>query len=720
MSFASRLRTSAGVLVLGVLAAGCSGASRTVPATPAAQTAQSGFERPAAIDRQAPARPAFIDTIPPPPPVGRAVAGSRAISSTHPTFFSGEIPLSNGVYYLVLPNSNLFGYYSYLPDPRYIFHFDLGYEYVLDANDGHGGLYMYDFASAHWWYTGTQFSFPYAYDFSLKSNIYYYADPNNSGHYSSNPRYFYNFKAGGIMTMPAGPAPLAGPLTLVGSAFGGVTAAGKSYANVVGIGAGRQASDGQADAARGSVTVTVSSGSTSSARRSVQSRFRRDAAALPVDAPTGLGRATAHEILRGPRLSGRATQTVRRPSAVVGDVKQFWAQNAAIGQGNGTYAQYPAKLVRVTPRWQIWIDTTLTSVINDSTAVNAIGSAFDNAWGSDTTHFGSSDYTNSPYWSQSAPYCNALGVQTGSGQAVITPQPLVAFIVGPNTLGAGVGGYFDEINFFPDAEVQCYASARTAGVHSNGAPMVVMGWNTAGGASYEEQEDIPRGAAHEFQHLINFVQHGIVANGSDEDAYINEGLSMLAQDLALPLMFPALSHDVDDALFHANEFLVAPEAYSLTGFSGSSTGSPTYNCTGCYGEAFVFQRYLYDHYGGDSYLHAVESGPVTGTAHVATVTGVDATTLLRDFGIALAANGKSTDARYAWSFPFGQDSTSQFGTSGHVVSTTTPVNTASGGGTFAGPYDGGYIFVQVPAGGSTVTIAETTGLSRFLGGIAQY
>ena len=42
-----------------------------------------------------------------------------------------------------------------------------------------------------------------------------------------------------------------------------------------------------------------------------------------------------------------------------------------------------------------------------------------------------------------------------------------------------------------------------------------------------------RGSAHEFQHLISFAQHGIIPDSNDdEDSYVNEGLSALAQDLA--------------------------------------------------------------------------------------------------------------------------------------------------------------------------------------------
>src|ERR1022692_1824743 len=118
----------------------------------------------------------------------------------HPAFFTGEVALSNGVYYLQFPNGNLFGYYSYLSDPHYIYHFDMGYEYLFDANDGQSGIFFYDFASSTFFYTSPSFPFPYLYDFSLHALLYYYPDTNNPGRYTSNPRYFYNFATGKIIT----------------------------------------------------------------------------------------------------------------------------------------------------------------------------------------------------------------------------------------------------------------------------------------------------------------------------------------------------------------------------------------------------------------------------------------------------------------------------------------------------------------------------------------
>ncbi len=124
-----------------------------------------------------------------------------AVSTPHPAFFTGETPLTNGVYFLQFPaTGTVFGYYSYLSDPSYIYHDDLGYEYVFDAKDGQDGVYLYDFASSDFFYTSPTFPFPYLYDFNLKSVLYYYPSTTQTDHYTTNPRYFYDYATSTIIT----------------------------------------------------------------------------------------------------------------------------------------------------------------------------------------------------------------------------------------------------------------------------------------------------------------------------------------------------------------------------------------------------------------------------------------------------------------------------------------------------------------------------------------
>ena len=188
-----------GLFLCALLVTGCSGGgSRSIPSDAPRAARPDGFKIPAALSRP----------VPPPPPataprMPSAKGRSTASTGAHPAFFAGEAALGNGVYYLALPNGNPFGYYSYLPDANYIYHFDFGYEYLADANDGQGGIYLYDFASSHWWYTGRNYPFPYVYDFTLSAVLYAFPDANNAGHYTANPRFFYDFGISQIIASTA-------------------------------------------------------------------------------------------------------------------------------------------------------------------------------------------------------------------------------------------------------------------------------------------------------------------------------------------------------------------------------------------------------------------------------------------------------------------------------------------------------------------------------------
>ena len=132
--------------------------------------------------------------------VGATATPTPTPTPTHPAFFTGETALGGGWYYLQFANGPPFGYYSYLPNQNFIYHIDLGFEYLFDANDVNHAIYFYDFASSSFFYT-SPILFPDLYDFSLNAWLYYLPDVNNPGRYSHNPRWFYNFATGQWITL---------------------------------------------------------------------------------------------------------------------------------------------------------------------------------------------------------------------------------------------------------------------------------------------------------------------------------------------------------------------------------------------------------------------------------------------------------------------------------------------------------------------------------------
>ena len=123
---------------------------------------------------------------------GQPSAGVSAGPALAP-FFNGSAALGTNWYYLAFDASDYFGYFNVSHYP-YVYHIDLGWEYVLDANDGKAGVYLYDFDSASWFYTSPSYKFPYLYSFKLGATVYYFPKQGEAGRYDSDPRYFYNFK----------------------------------------------------------------------------------------------------------------------------------------------------------------------------------------------------------------------------------------------------------------------------------------------------------------------------------------------------------------------------------------------------------------------------------------------------------------------------------------------------------------------------------------------
>ena len=120
-------------------------------------------------------------------------------------WLAASAQLGEGWWYLAFAEtSSVFGYYNTgpasAPWPSMIYHADLGFLFRVDAGDDAAGIYFYDFASQTWFYTSPKFPFPYLYDFSLNAMLYYYADSENPGRYTRNPRYFFNFTTGQIIS----------------------------------------------------------------------------------------------------------------------------------------------------------------------------------------------------------------------------------------------------------------------------------------------------------------------------------------------------------------------------------------------------------------------------------------------------------------------------------------------------------------------------------------
>ena len=681
---------------------------------------------------QTPRRPDFLSTVPKDPSAVALGPRTPVAQTPHPSFFNGEAALSNGVYFLQLPNGNVFGYYSYLPDNRYIYHFDLGYEYLIDANDGHGGMYMYDFASGHWWYTGAQYPFPYLYDFTLSAFLYYYPDTAKPQHYTTGPRFFYDFTTAQIVTIPSAlPAPAVGYLgPASGGALAGIMNNVNTAVTLVGISTALPKGGPTTTVPTASVNVGYGATVLSSRRTPQQAAEDNRPHGMPelvVEGPAEYRTLTSN--LRRTKSAGTVPLT-RRPRSLgvtAGATNAFWVANGAIGSIGGSSMQVPATLKAVTAHGYIWVDDTLPGAGVDPTAIQSIANDFENAYASDTAHYGSSTYTTSSpgLAGYTLPTCDTTGAHDGGVVPYfITPtdNKINVLLINELNLGSGVGGYFSAGNYFYQGALNCnigHGSTAASVTKSNEAPMFVVGYYTPNSPTFETGEDLVRGTAHEFQHLINFVNHAILNDGSYEDSWINEGMSMLAQDFAVQRMYPNTAFDVDDAGYRAGQYLAAPHNYSLTAFTGISGGVQHYNCSGCYGEEYLFQRYLYDRFGGDAYLHKMLGLPLS-YANLQQATGIDPAQAISDFAVAIGATGTgaTSDPRFTFtSINLRGTYTDQWGNGKDFLGPATLPLAAGANTHMLGSFF--YLDGDATAAGKTITVKDVTGSYNLRAAVVQ-
>jgi hypothetical protein len=132
---------------------------------------------------------------------------------------------------------------------------------------------------------------------------------------------------------------------------------------------------------------------------------------------------------------------------------------------------------------------------------------------------------------------------------------------------------------------------------------------------------------HEFQHMISFNQHRLVRGGNQEQTWLNEGLSHLAEDLAGQLI---PNEDCPHAsscrglfatpnLLNVHSFLRQPESHALV-FERRHTGTLPER-----GAGFLFVRWLLDRYGhgtnGFGFTRSMVMTDRLGQANVEAVTG---------------------------------------------------------------------------------------------------
>jgi hypothetical protein len=156
---------------------------------------------------------------------------------------------------------------------------------------------------------------------------------------------------------------------------------------------------------------------------------------------------------------------------------------------------------------------------------------------------------------------------------------------------------------------------------------------------------VPAVFLHELQHLINFGQHVVVSGGQPGASWLDEGMSIVAEELGSvhyeqlcpppacrtnpAQLFPDSSQGfIQSMLYDSYQYARLPDTASIT---LSDDGSPGISWRG---GTWLLARYLGDQFGSGVYRQ-LENGPSGGVADIEQVSGRSFPALFADFGLAL-------------------------------------------------------------------------------------
>ncbi len=247
----------------------------------------------------------------------------------------------------------------------------------------------------------------------------------------------------------------------------------------------------------------------------------------------------------------------------------------------------------------------------------------------------------------------------------------------------GPAGYFRAINLFPDSDAQRW------GYRSNEASMFYM-------APDLSDTFIHAINAHEFQHLINYSQKRFVYGATtSESTWINEGLSMVAEDVA------GWGYQRGTVQGFARTFMNYADVTSLYNW-----GHPDAPIGAYYGAGWLIFRYIADRFGDGALTNVVQSRFV-GVANVERVTGEPIGRTLVYNGVAMLVSIEGlglTDPRWTY----------------RSVSLATIGRIAYGGTGAKTVRSLGFNFVAVSSGGQpAVSVTVTAGTSTPYAGLVR-
>lgn len=231
----------------------------------------------------------------------------------------------------------------------------------------------------------------------------------------------------------------------------------------------------------------------------------------------------------------------------------------------------------------------------------------------------------------------------GNGRVHVVLTPIVNGLTRTDqcSLSSFVAGFFSAHDLYPSEQ------NSNGGEAFYGFVPDTLGTRGCPHGKGEFDRDIRDAFVHELQHVISYNEHVFRRGGLEEDNWLNEGMSHIAEELASkvyerrypsPLgrtspaqIFPDSSQAfINFNLINAFLFLRQPFANSVTQFIDAGTLEER-------GAAWLFLRWLADQYGEDVFRR-LEQTPLHGRANVEDKVGEPFTRLVGDFALATYAD----------------------------------------------------------------------------------
>ena len=487
----------------------------------------------------------------------------------------------------------------------------------------------------------------------------------------------------------------AGPITLMAATAGGQFGSALLASSADGVTTAEAASTPTEPPSGGTLaqytaTVKETAGiGTSSAQRSPQSthalqaliadnrqsqiadRFReRSAIAVSADR-------AQFRTLTASRVSPVQNRRTQAAQGTVGQTRQFKILTSNIGNSGGcaggtTSTSYTcnvtitATLKAAGAHGNVWVDNASLQAAGEFTVggeFQTIANDFDGYYATETAAFGPAFYPGSSQV-DFGPQCAPDGTQLPQNQHQLSDYSgangtSIDIVITDALAGTGEGGYYYSANEVPQSVWDCRPASSTRPVSNNTTMFVITGNNYSGTGIVRNETfwlntDVPRSMSHELQHLLHsrYKYFRVVATtgaqGTFDDAFIEEGQSMLAEDLATD---PSPGQHIDTPRYSFS-YLLEPSLFSLTSFTGfqpnpsGTATNPPYgwysNTAGSYGQAYLFARYLYDRFGGNAAMQAIYNNTGSGvTPALAAAGGESFPQLYREFATAVSAQNTS-------------------------------------------------------------------------------